>query len=955
LTLRDPDGESVSVNSPARFLLMLCATAGVLAFPASALAGVAGGLISSDGPLTRVETTSDLGCGINHELDGHGEFYGDTACGTLVAVGGSLYGPASIPAGSATGTRIPWTAESQVGSGAGTAVNPYRAVTTVSGGGLRLVQTDTYVTGVESYGTRVAITNISGGARSFTLYRAADCYLQDDDHGYGAVDNAAGSVSCVTGTDPGSRIEQWAPLTPGSHYLETVYSSLWAAIGAQEPFNDTCDCGTREDNAAGLSWSATLAAGSTASFAHLTAFSPQGTTQVADSDGDGFPDSWEAADGGVDTNNDGTPDLKLSDFGATPDRPDVFLQVNWTQTRHCTLLFFCSETNRRPALAAMRDIQNAYKRHGLRLHIDAGPDSVMNPDTGATWGSRSAVGAGVEAPKRLAGYNASTGDLDWTAAFDLLRVQLLPKTRARIFHFALYIGDFDDAGHSGVARQASSDGMSGRDLVFAYDVPYFHGNVTRIAEAGTLMHELGHNLGLTHGGSWDDAAVNGKPNYPSIMNYVWQSTGVPKYDHLGLLDYSDGTLGLINENALSEHDGLGPDNVASDIGLSWVCGETKKGPAPSVFDVDWNCNGRIDGGTVAADVNGDGARTALADHDDWSSLVFDGGGALGGAGDAAAAVASAPVDEPDNTQLERARRDLHTVELTGPGVLSIQSKTAAPVKLTIANHYDAPRTYSLTTTANGVTLGGVPAQVTLAPQERRTLTATLTAGTANASAFFEVDADSGDITDADSAVTDVAVVDQDVPDQPGKVAPPLVGKAPAPTGGVAVIADSSRAFRVAIGSGRAARLSAHAVGKVGRLAAGTHSVRVVEVVPKAPKGHKRAKARVATVRVKLASRQLQALVVSVSGHKLKVKVVKVAGGKRAMLSLLSGTRSVRLGTAKKAKVRRVRRGSLVTLAQRRRCGSASSACASRPGCSSSSSASARGGWWWRRAAQGEAG
>jgi len=37
-------------------------------------------------------------------------------------------------------------------------------------------------------------------------------------------------------------------------------------------------------------------------------------------------------------------------------------------------------------------------------------------------------------------------------------------------------------------------------------------------EAAVFMHELGHNLGLGHGGC---DAINGKPNYPSIMNYMY--------------------------------------------------------------------------------------------------------------------------------------------------------------------------------------------------------------------------------------------------------------------------------------------------------------------------------------------------------------------------------------------------------------------------------------------------
>ncbi len=44
-------------------------------------------------------------------------------------------------------------------------------------------------------------------------------------------------------------------------------------------------------------------------------------------------------------------------------------------------------------------------------------------------------------------------------------------------------------------------------------------------QAATLMHEFGHSLGLRHGG--DELAVNYKPNYLSIMNYLYQLSGVP--------------------------------------------------------------------------------------------------------------------------------------------------------------------------------------------------------------------------------------------------------------------------------------------------------------------------------------------------------------------------------------------------------------------------------------------
>ena len=135
-------------------------------------AAVVDGEITSDGPLTFIRTTPDLGCAVNHVLDpDHGEFYDETACATLVAVGGTLYGPETIPAGSSAEPRTTWTPSSQESSGAGTSIDPYRIITIVTGGDLTVTQTDTYVVGSEAYGTRVAIANNGDSAHTVTLYR----------------------------------------------------------------------------------------------------------------------------------------------------------------------------------------------------------------------------------------------------------------------------------------------------------------------------------------------------------------------------------------------------------------------------------------------------------------------------------------------------------------------------------------------------------------------------------------------------------------------------------------------------------------------------------------------------------------------------------------------------------------------------------------------------------------
>jgi uncharacterized repeat protein (TIGR01451 family) len=270
---------------------------------ASVLAAVGGGsaasaasrAITSAGPLTRIEISDTLNCSVNHVSDASGEFFGDTACGTFLAVGGTIYGPAEIPAGGdVTGAPnyVPFTPVSQSAvTGAGTASDPFRIVTVVDAGasGFRVTETDTYVVGQETYRTDVTVAN-SGATREIVLYRAGDCFLQDSDTGFGAVDAATGSVSCVGVTPqdtPGTRIEQWRPLTPGSRYIEAVYSEVWAAIATGQPFPNTCRCAENIDNGAGLSWSATVPGGGSVTFSHLTSFSPAGnqpltTTKTAD-------------------------------------------------------------------------------------------------------------------------------------------------------------------------------------------------------------------------------------------------------------------------------------------------------------------------------------------------------------------------------------------------------------------------------------------------------------------------------------------------------------------------------------------------------------------------------------------------------------------------------------------------------------------------------------------------
>ena len=234
--------------------------------------------IQSAGPLTSVVTSPDLNCAVNHTGDAAGEFFGDTACGTFLAVNGTLFSPADVPGGLAL-NGTPWTPLSQSTTGTGSPVDPFKIVTDVAAGGtgVTLTQTDTYVLGSESVRTTDVIHNGSS-ARTVTLYRAGDCFLNDSDSGLGQVNNLSGAVACKS---PGSGlIEQWLPLTAGSRYFEDGFSELWAAVNSKLPFPNTCQCGHAIDNGAGLSWTPTLGAGASTSVSSLITFSPTGAAPL---------------------------------------------------------------------------------------------------------------------------------------------------------------------------------------------------------------------------------------------------------------------------------------------------------------------------------------------------------------------------------------------------------------------------------------------------------------------------------------------------------------------------------------------------------------------------------------------------------------------------------------------------------------------------------------------------
>ena len=274
---------------------MVIAALGSATLVLNPLAAFAAGptIEDADGPLVRIAISDTLNCSINYKGDKYNEFYNGNStttpadCGTFLAVGSELFGPGELKsrAAASMGT-IAWTPVSQTKSGTGTQADPWVLTTVVRGGGFEITQTDTYSTGNEFYATTSSVKNISDAAQDFTLYHAADCYLQDDDHGFGEYDESTGTVICraadpETGehTDRG-RVEQFVPTTAGSNYYYGSFVEVWDKVKGRAPLPNKLErADSNRDNGMALSWTRTLEPNTTADYSLITSFSPKG--QVA--------------------------------------------------------------------------------------------------------------------------------------------------------------------------------------------------------------------------------------------------------------------------------------------------------------------------------------------------------------------------------------------------------------------------------------------------------------------------------------------------------------------------------------------------------------------------------------------------------------------------------------------------------------------------------------------------
>ena len=309
---------------------------------------------------------------------------------------------------------------------------------------------------------------------------------------------------------------------------------------------------------------------------------------IVDTDDDGFKDGDEVL-GPIPAQ--GHPLLDLGSMGANPRKKTILLEIDWSgnDTTNGAYGDPCSLHDHRPTANEVQELIAAYANApnvvasgalpGIQLIIDYGQGGAF------TGGNEIAIPGGVIQD-------------DLYGIFQTYKTANFAPNRRGYFHYMISAHQYTTFSQS-----------SGYAEVFGDDIIV---SLFCYAQSGknqvtTMMHELGHNIGLDHGG---DTRCNWKPNYNSIMNHKFQFPGIDKDCNPSpdlVYDYSVGDRITIDENHVNEHLGT--------CGFGWA--------------IDWDTNNSLQA-DLKLNLNSydqetgqcGGTNTVLSDYDDWGNVAL---------------------------------------------------------------------------------------------------------------------------------------------------------------------------------------------------------------------------------------------------------------------------------------------------------------------------------------------
>jgi hypothetical protein len=312
-------------------------------------------------------------------------------------------------------------------------------------------------------------------------------------------------------------------------------------------------------------------------------------------------------------------------------------------------------------------IKESFAAQNIKVHIDVGSllsgKGEYSPDDYNLCG-----GEEVKTTEKFALGSYGNIEDDCPAGSDCsilkdIKSKCFDSSRSKVFHYAVVAKKSTREGVAGLGETPieAENILGGRNFYVSlgggdYNAAPYTDNFRRGFMAFTIMHELGHNLSLRHGGADDN---NYKPNYESIMNYAYSDglkvTGTgeqwrnflsnygPDYcdsDNVNLtidvlnteyvLDYSHGKNKDINESSIDENEGYAPETTPVDFNCDGDSTDTL---------TDYDLNPQVD--VSKYDDKTDAEKiTTITDHDDWANIKYDGLDALNSSGTTSAAAIS---------------------------------------------------------------------------------------------------------------------------------------------------------------------------------------------------------------------------------------------------------------------------------------------------------------------------